>query len=104
MENANLLAKCPNCNRKHQNSKTKVLSQSEGRTTLYITCKYCQVSTLILVSESALGLVSIGMMIDLGENEVRDFIKKNAITDDEIIEVHRAMKKELSKGKEKSGG
>jgi hypothetical protein len=57
-----------------------------------------------LVSESALGLVSIGMMIDLGENEVRDFIKKNAITDDEIIEVHRAMKKELSKGKEKSGG
>jgi hypothetical protein len=102
MENANLLAKCPSCNRKHKNLKTRVLSQNDGKTTLHITCEHCQISTLVLISESALGLVSIGMMIDLEESEVRNFIKKDSITDDEIIEVHRAMKKEFGEKKEKS--
>jgi hypothetical protein len=104
MENANLLAKCPSCNRKHRNLKTRVLNQIDGKTTLHVTCEHCQVSTLVLVSESALGIVSIGMMVDLEEGEARNFIKKNAITDDEIIEVHRTMKKEFDKEKQKAAG
>jgi hypothetical protein len=99
MENINLLAKCPNCNRKHQNSKTRVLNQNDGKTTLHITCGHCQISTLVLASEAALGLVSIGMMIDLRESEVKNFIAKSAITIDEIIEVHRSMKEDRDKNK-----
>ena len=92
MKRLDLLAKCPHCNRKHSNSKTAVIDQKGGRTTLFITCGNCNVSALILVSEGPMGLISLGMMIDLERDEVQKFIGRTAITVDEVIEVHKLLK------------
>lgn len=91
MKKLNLLAKCPNCGRKHNNSKTHIIEQKGDMTTLHITCGHCNVSVLVLVSEGSIGLVSVGMMIDLDKEEVKRFISKDPVTVDEIIEVHKLL-------------
>ena len=91
MKKLNLLAKCPNCGRKHSNSKTHILKQKSGMTTLHITCGHCNVSVLVLASEGPMELLSIGMMIDLNEEEVERFISMSSVTVDEVIEVHKLL-------------
>jgi len=47
---------------------------------------------LVLISKGPVGLVSLGMMVDLDENETKTFISETPVSVDEVIEVHKALK------------
>lgn len=97
MEN---LVKCPLCNRKYHFNRAVVLDEEEERTTFHFTCDNCQASTLVFVSVSNLGLVSLGMATDLNRDEARKLYKNEAISTDNVLEIHEFLKNFKGSAKE----
>ena len=92
VNNLDSLVKCPICNKKYGQTKILVLEEDENRTTLHLTCGECQNSSLVFISSGKLGIVSLGILTDLGREEVKSLFKSEAISTDQVIEVHKYLK------------
>ncbi len=93
VDNLEHLTKCPLCGKKYHFSKALILDEGEERTTFHLTCESCQTSTLVFVSMGQFGIVSLGMITDLDRSEVKQLFKNEAISADQVLEVHDFMKK-----------
>ncbi len=92
VNNLESLVKCPICNKKYGQTKILVLEEEENQTTLHLTCESCENSSLVFISSGKLGIVSLGMLTDLTREEVKGIFKSEAISSDQVIEVHRYLK------------
>ena len=92
IQNLKHLTKCPGCDKTNSHTKALVLDEDSNKTTLHITCDMCKVSTLIFVSSGKTGIVSFGMMTDLSRNEVKKLFKTEAVSVDQVIEIHEFLK------------
>lgn len=92
LENLQPLIRCPVCNKKYEPAKMIVLDEDAKRTTLHLTCDDCGASTLVFVSMGQFGVVSLGMLTDLEQNEARKVFQGEAISSDQVIEVHQFLK------------
>jgi len=92
IQNLKHLTKCPECNRAYSHTKALVLDEDSNKTTFHITCDACKVSTLIFVSSGKTGIVSFGILTDLSRNEVKKLFKTEAISADQVIEMHEFLK------------
>lgn len=86
------LVKCPICNKKYGQTKILVLEEDGNRTTLHLTCSNCKNSSLVFISSGKLGIVSLGMLTDLTRDEVKSLFKSEAISFDQVIEIHEYLK------------
>ena len=87
------LTKCPLCDKKYQYGKTLLLEEAEDRTTFHLTCDSCKTAILVFVSAGKLGIVSIGMITDLSREEAKKLFGQEAVTANQVIEVHQFLKK-----------
>lgn len=71
-----------------------LLRQEEKRTTLHLTCESCRTSSLVYVSMSPVGVVSMGALTDLEQSEAERFIKATPLTADDVLAVHQTLKAE----------
>lgn len=71
-----------------------LLNQEEKRSTLHITCEACRVSSLVYVSLSPVGAVSVGALTDLEQSEAKQFFKAEPISRDDVLAVHQKLKEE----------
>lgn len=71
-----------------------LLQQEEKRSTLHLTCESCHASSLVYVSLSPVGAVSMGVLTDLEQSEAKKFLKAQTISDDDILGLHQFLKKE----------
>lgn len=92
LENIQPLIRCPVCNKKYRPAKMIVLDEDDKRTTLHLSCDGCHASTLVFVSMGQLGIVSLGMLTDLEQSEARNVFQGEAISADNVIEVHQFLK------------
>ncbi len=92
LENIQPLIRCPVCNKKYRQGKMLVIDEDEKRTTLHLTCEGCSASTIVFVSLGQLGVVSLGMLTDLEHSEARKVFQGEAISSDNVIEVHQFLK------------
>lgn len=69
-----------------------VLDEDDKRTTLHLTCDGCKGSTIVFVSMGQLGVVSLGMLTDLDHSEARKVFQGEAISSDNVIELHQFLK------------
>ena len=69
-----------------------VLDQEDKRSTLHLTCEACGGSTLVYVSMSSVGVVSMGVLTDLEQGEAKRLFKGDAVSTDEVIRVHQYLK------------
>lgn len=92
LNNLENLAKCPICSKKYGQNKILLLEDESNRTTLHVTCENCKVSSLVFISSGKLGVVSLGMLTDLTREEARIIFKEEAISTDQVIEVHEYLK------------
>ena len=69
-----------------------LLAQEEKRSTLHLTCEACGASTLVYVSLSPMGVVSLGVLTDLEQTEARNLFQKAPISSDEVLQVHQFLK------------
>ncbi|MCI0558206.1 MAG: hypothetical protein MN733_06900 [Nitrososphaera sp.] len=92
LENLKPLMRCSVCDKKYEPAKVLVLSSEEERTTLHLTCEHCQVSSLIFVSSNQWGVASVGVLTDLGPQDARALFGQEAISADQVIEMHAFFK------------
>lgn len=92
LENLKPLMRCSVCNHKYEPVKALVLEEQEGQTTLHLTCASCGVSTMVFVSTTQFGVVSMGILTDLEGNEVRSLFGDDAISSDQVLDMHTFLK------------
>lgn len=91
-DNLEHLTRCPLCNKKYHFSQALILDQEENKATFHLSCDNCRTSTLVFVSIGNLGLMSVGMVTDLEREEAVNLFKNEAISVDQVLEIHEYMK------------
>lgn len=92
LDNLKSLIHCPVCNKEYRPAKMLLLSQEDKRTTLHITCEACQTSSLVYVSLSPVGVVSMGVLTDLEQGEAKRFFQATPLSSDDVLGVHQILK------------
>lgn len=92
LDNIKPLVHCSVCDRKHETAKALLLAEDDGRTVFHLTCAACGVSTVVLVSSSQFGVVSMGVLTDLDGSEAGSLFGNEAISGDQVLDVHAFFK------------
>ncbi len=94
LDNLKSLIHCPVCNKEYRPAKMLLLNQEEKRTTLHITCEACHTSSLVYVSLSPVGVVSMGVLTDLEQSEAKRFFQTAPLSSEDVLGVHRMLKED----------
>lgn len=86
------LTTCPVCDQRYREVRMLVVAEEGKRTTLHITCEHCQAKSIVFVSVTPLGVVSMGTLTDLDQKEVQRFFNEAPISTDQVLEVHEFLK------------
>jgi hypothetical protein len=92
LENLKSLIHCPVCSKEYRPARMLLLDQEDKRTTLHLTCEACGASTLVYVSLSPVGAVSMGVLTDLEQSEARHLFRGDAVSADEVLGMHHFLK------------
>ncbi|MFZ2189176.1 MAG: hypothetical protein WA057_05030 [Candidatus Magasanikiibacteriota bacterium] len=91
-EQIKLLQQCPICKGQYDAKQAKVVEERGEANLIHITCPHCSNSILAVIVVSQIGMSSVGMMTDLGENDVKRLRNKNSISEDELLDFHSLLK------------
>jgi len=92
LENLKALIHCPVCSKEYRPAKMLLLDQEDKRSTLHLACENCRASSLVYVSMSPVGAVSMGVLTDLEQGEAKRLFKGETISSDEVLQVHQFLK------------
>jgi len=92
VNNLESFVNCPVCNKKYGQAKILVLEENNSKTTLHVTCGSCKISSFVFISSGKMGIVSLGILTDLTTEEARGIFKGEAISADQVIDVHEYLK------------
>ncbi|MFA4845947.1 MAG: hypothetical protein WC654_05300 [Patescibacteria group bacterium] len=88
-EGLKLVSFCPVCQTRYNPMEARVLA-GEGETQLlHVQCHKCQNSILALVHVNQAGASSVGLMTDLGYEDVVRLGSSRIVSIDDVIETHR---------------
>jgi hypothetical protein len=90
-KNSELMLNCSVCSEAIEERGTVLVDEKEARTIFHTTCQKCLTATLIFISRTEKGMMSVGMATDLDRIEVQEMFGGKAISADEVIEVYRLM-------------
>ena len=92
LENMQSFLGCPLCSPKNQPTKVAILEEGAKRTVLHLTCETCAAKAVITVSMGQFGIMSMGVLTDLEQGEAKQVFKGEAVTSDQVLEVHQFLK------------
>lgn len=93
-EGIKLISYCPLCESSYNPQSANVLGEKEDSHLLHIRCGQCSNAIIALVLISTAGISSVGLVTDLGYDEVNRFKKAEAVSTDDVIEVHHLLNNE----------
>jgi len=97
------LSKCSFCNGDFALDSVILLEEKEQKTTVHVTCMRCKTSAIFLVSNNQGGVISLGVVTDLDQAEVKKKFYQGVVSADEVIDAHQLVSSnllELVKNKE----
>ncbi|MEK7166852.1 MAG: hypothetical protein AAB732_00325 [Patescibacteria group bacterium] len=89
LEGLKLIAFCPICNEHHKLVEGKILKAKDNNHLIYLKCKKCYSSIVSLVFADGLGINSVGLVVDLTEEDVLKFKDSSVITNDDVISTYQ---------------
>src|SRR3989338_3029118 len=89
-----LISYCPLCEQSYNPQEARVLGEKEDSHLLHIQCGRCSNAIIALVLISPVGVSSVGLVTDLGFNEVHFFKEARPISTDDVIETHHLLQNE----------
>lgn len=93
-EGLRLVSRCPLCEASYNPMEAKVLSEREDGHLLHIRCKKCRNSVLALVTVTAAGVSSVGLVTDLTYDDVvRLQAEPMEVTVDDVLGIHELLEK-----------
>ena len=93
-EGVKLISYCPLCETSYNPREARVLGEKDDSHLLHIRCDRCSNAIIALVLISAVGVSSVGLVTDLGFDEVHRFKESKAISTDDVIETHHLLQNE----------
>ena len=87
-EGIKLISYCPLCESSYSPQSAQVLGEKDDSHLLHIQCGQCSNAIIALVLISTAGISSVGLVTDLCFNEVDRFKGSEAVTTDDVIEMH----------------
>jgi hypothetical protein len=93
-EGIKLISYCPLCQSSYSPRETHVLGENDDGHLLHIQCGCCSNAIIALVAISAAGVSSVGVVTDLGYDEVARFRTAPKVTTDDVIDVHCLLQDE----------
>lgn len=91
-----MMGQCPICAATKQDLTLNTIQQRSNAELLYIQCRSCQSSVVALVFSTGSVISSIGLLTDLTKTEVSQFQAETALTEDDILALHRWLKQRSS--------
>jgi DNA-directed RNA polymerase subunit RPC12/RpoP len=93
LEQLEPLARCPVCNKKHRRGLRMLpVAEEDKRTMLHVTCEHCGGKTLVAVSVTPFGMVSLGVLTDLDQSEAKRTLSAEPVSADQVIAAHQFFK------------
>jgi rubredoxin len=92
LEHLKPLMRCSLCDHKYEPNKALLLEDQDGQTTFHVTCSSCGVSTMVFVSTGQFGVISMGVLTDLKGAEVKNLYGNEAISSDQVLDIHTFFK------------
>ena len=93
-DNTTLITHCPVCSLRYEPLEAKILDEGSNAHLVYIKCQNCHSSILAVIMASNFGLSSVGLITDLSGDDVLKFRDVEAISYDDVIEVHQFLNQE----------
>jgi len=95
-EGVKLISYCPLCESSYNPREAKVLGEKDDSHLLHIQCGNCANAIIALVLISSVGVSSVGLVTDLGYEEVNRFQSHDVISTDDVIETHHLLQDEAT--------
>jgi len=92
IENLQSIIRCPVCNKKYRPAKMLMIDEDEKRTTFHLACTDCGASSMVFVSMGQFGVVSLGILTDLQQNEAKKVFFDTVVSSDQVLEAHQFLK------------
>ena len=83
---------CPLCNTNYKQENAKLFEQSETAHLVHITCHKCKINFVVAVFLLGQGISTVGALTDLSLEDVKNVHHQDAITVDEVINLHNLLK------------
>ena len=93
-EGVKLISYCPICATSYNPQEARVLGEKDESHLLHIKCGNCANAIIALVLISSAGVSSVGLVTDLGFDEVNRFKENALITTDDVIDTHDLLSNE----------
>lgn len=90
-DDVKLISYCPLCGSSYTPRQAQVLGEKEDSHLMHIQCGNCSNAIIALVIISSVGVSSVGMVTDLGFEEVDRFKCERPITTDDVIDMHHLL-------------
>lgn len=86
-----LMAKCPLCQARYQPSSVKVIAEREDAYLVHVLCAKCRSAVVALVFANLFGVSSVGVLTDLGSDEVLR-AQERAVDTDDVLALYTACR------------
>ncbi len=89
--NSDLLSRCSVCGSDLRHGDTVILEDQDQKTTFHVTCSKCSASSIVFLSNSQAGMVSLGLATDLDSEEVKAKFFTSSVSSDDVINVYQFL-------------
>src|SRR5687767_5660962 len=94
--NQHFVSRCPFCSAEYDLDGAKVIGEEEESTMVYVTCSECESSIIAIVAMSGLGIVSLGLVTDMTEEDTKRFRDSSGVTSNELLSIYELLEKNNS--------
>ena len=88
-----IISQCPVCDTKFNARQSRILEDRDDAHLVYLNCRKCLNSVIAVIRFGLQGISSIGMVTDLSYDEVLRFKEGDAVSVDDVLDVHRVINK-----------
>ncbi|MBU0625620.1 hypothetical protein KKF05_04720 [Patescibacteria group bacterium] len=93
-DDVKLISYCPLCGSSYTPLQTQILGEKEDSHLMHIQCGNCSNAIIALVIISSVGVSSVGLVTDLGSEEVDRFRGDCQVTTNDVIDMHHLLQDE----------
>lgn len=79
------------CDFKYEKEDIKIIDKKDGLITLYLQCRQCKSSLMMVIMTGAFGITSISTMTDVMEDDLEK-VRDSCVDYDDVLEMHKFLK------------
>ncbi|NCS72026.1 MAG: hypothetical protein GW775_02015 [Candidatus Magasanikbacteria bacterium] len=92
-----LVKACPVCKHSYHIDDAIIVDEYDGTELVHLTCSSCQSAMKVLLSSSHVGMSVLGMLTDLGADDI-DYMRSSAmVTEDDVLSFHETLQKDAAR-------